>query len=268
MALGEWSVQWLYNELDPRDIDPITLTWWMHRRVDAGALPPGRVVVQFDHTAPERITAWIVLDRGEASVCKQHPGYDSDVIVTCTTGDLVRRVQRRRVVGPRRRDRVDPRRRPAAPRPGLPRWFLGSPFGHLVAERRRWPTTPVVVPPSWSLRRRWRPVSAMNRRPPTSAFGALVEDDGAPAVDERAVLDVGAHGPGEHGDLEVAALAPQVVDVVAVADPDHVLVDDRPLVEVGGDVVGGDADQLDAALVRLVVRAGAAERRAGTSGGC
>ena len=75
------------------------------------------------------------------------------------------------------------------------------------------------------------------------------------------MLDVGPHGPGEHGDLEVAALAAQVVDVVAMAHPDHVLVDDRALVEVGGDVVGGHADQLDAALVRLVVGAGAAERR-------
>ena len=28
--------------------------WWMHRRVDRGRLPPGRVVVEFDHTAPER----------------------------------------------------------------------------------------------------------------------------------------------------------------------------------------------------------------------
>jgi DNA-binding HxlR family transcriptional regulator len=133
MALGEWSVQWLYNELEPRAIDPITLTWWMHHRVDAAALPPGRVVVQFDHTAPERLTVWIVLDRGEASVCNQHPGYDSDVIVSCptptlsgvfngveswghaiATGSIL-------VDGPPRFVRA------------LPRWFLGSPFTSLVA---------------------------------------------------------------------------------------------------------------------------------------
>ena len=75
------------------------------------------------------------------------------------------------------------------------------------------------------------------------------------------MLDVGPHGSGEHGDLEVAALAAQVVDPVAMAHPDHVLVDDRPLVEVGGDVVGGDANQLDAPFMGLVVRAGATERR-------
>ena len=30
--------------------------------------------IQFDHTAPKRQTIWMVLDRGEASVCMQHPG--------------------------------------------------------------------------------------------------------------------------------------------------------------------------------------------------
>ncbi len=94
-ALGEWSVHWLYSDMEPHDIDPITLTWWMHHRVDVAELPPGRVVVQLDYTEPERITTWIVLDRGEASVCNQHPGYDSDVdrhrdrrahSPTCSTG--------------------------------------------------------------------------------------------------------------------------------------------------------------------------------------
>ena len=63
IALGEWSVHWLYNEMEPRAIDPITLTWWMHHRVDVASLPPGRTVVQFDYTEPARVTAWIVLDR-------------------------------------------------------------------------------------------------------------------------------------------------------------------------------------------------------------
>ena len=35
-----------------------------------------------------------------------------------------------------------------------------------------------------------------------------------------------------------------------------VLLDDRPLVEIGGDEMGGRADQLDAARVRLVVGLG------------
>ena len=44
-----------------------------------------------------------------------------------------------------------------------------------------------------------------------------------------------------------------------VVDPGHVLLDDRPLVQVVVDVVRGRADQLHAAVVRLVVRLGALE---------
>ena len=47
--------------------------------------------------------------------------------------------------------------------------------------------------------------------------------------------------------------------VVGVVDPDHLLLDDRALVEVGGDVVRRRADQLHAAVVRLVVRLRALE---------
>src|SRR4051794_39480599 len=85
IALGRWSVQWLYSELRPRDIDASTLMRWMHRQVVAENLPTGRVVVEWVHTAPVRQTIWLVVDRGEVSVCMQHPGYDSDVVVTCPT---------------------------------------------------------------------------------------------------------------------------------------------------------------------------------------
>jgi DNA-binding HxlR family transcriptional regulator len=88
ITLGRWSVQWLYAELRPRDIDAQTLMWWMHRLVVPEKLPPGRVVVEFRHTAPVRRTIWMVIDRGEVSVCMQHPGYDSDLVVTSPTTAL------------------------------------------------------------------------------------------------------------------------------------------------------------------------------------
>ena len=43
-----------------------------------------------------------------------------------------------------------------------------------------------------------------------------LEHDRPAAVDQGAVVDVGEHRSGQDRDLEVAALAPQVVDVVAV----------------------------------------------------
>lgn len=84
-ALGRWAIDWLYDELRPGDVDAVTLTWWMHRRVDRERLPPRRVVVQFDHTAPERRTIWIVLEHGESSVCTNHPKLESDVVVKAPT---------------------------------------------------------------------------------------------------------------------------------------------------------------------------------------
>ena len=78
-----------------------------------------------------------MLDRGEASVCNQHPGYESDVVVTGPTSALAdvfnglqswsRAVSSGaiRVDGPPRLARA------------LPRWFLGSPFGALMERQSK-----------------------------------------------------------------------------------------------------------------------------------
>jgi hypothetical protein len=75
---------------------------------------------------------WIVVDRGEASVCMQHPGFEPDVVVTTTTPALAEVFQGYdtwadavdrgaiRVEGPPRLVR------------SLPRWFLWSPFNDVT----------------------------------------------------------------------------------------------------------------------------------------
>lgn len=136
VALGQWAVQWLFEEIDPHDVDAQTLMWWMHRMINVDDLPPTRVVIQFDHSAPERTTVWLVLDRGEASVCMQHPGFDVDVVVRSTTHVLAEvfggHAEWARCVangdievdGPPRLTKV------------LPRWFLWSPFAPDIRARR------------------------------------------------------------------------------------------------------------------------------------
>lgn len=140
MELGRWSVQWLYQELRPRDIDAVTLMWWMHRLVVPDELPTGRVVVEFAHTEPVRTTIWLVVDRREVSVCMQHPGYESDLVVTCPTpvlsgvfsgvADWDREVANGslQLAGPPRLARA------------LPRWFAWSPFAHDVRAVEAAPT--------------------------------------------------------------------------------------------------------------------------------
>lgn len=88
IGLGKWAIDWMWDELHSEEADAQSLMWWMHRRVDVDRLPPNRVVIEFNHTAPEKQLIWMVLDRGEASVCIQHPGFDSDVIVESPTPEL------------------------------------------------------------------------------------------------------------------------------------------------------------------------------------
>ena len=90
MALGEWTVRWLFAEPEPVDVDPVTLSWWMHRRVERDQLPEGRVTIEFDYRGIEPKRIWMVLDRGEPSVCFKHPGFEPDVIVTTEPVSLMR----------------------------------------------------------------------------------------------------------------------------------------------------------------------------------
>ena len=135
LALGRWAVQWLFHELDPHDVDAVNLMWWMHRRIEPGQLPATRVVLQFDHTEPERVSIWLVLDRGEASVCVQHPGFEVDLLVTTSTAalgevfagfcswDRAVSAGAIHVDGPPRLVKA------------LPRWFQWSPFAPNVRDR-------------------------------------------------------------------------------------------------------------------------------------
>ena len=87
------------------------------------------------------------------------------------------------------------------------------------------------------------------------------EDDRSVAIHEDAALRVEADGLGEDAALHILAECHHVGRGVSVGDTGDVLLDDRALVEVGGHVVGGRADQLDAAIVGLRVGARALEGR-------
>ena len=135
MSLGEWMVRWLYREPYPQEADPITLMWWMHRRVDADNTPDRRVVIQFDYRGGEPATLWLILDRGEPSVCNSHPGFDADLLVTTDPMSMMRvfsgieNLSAARSAGRVRIDGV-----PALVN-GFESWFLWSPFAPAVRAR-------------------------------------------------------------------------------------------------------------------------------------
>ncbi|MET3960813.1 DNA-binding HxlR family transcriptional regulator [Marmoricola sp. OAE513] len=138
-SFGRWAIEWLFDELRPHDVDPVTLTWWMHRRIAADRLPPVRTVLEFRHVGAEQEVIWLVLERGEASVCIQHPGYEVDLRVTATTAELAdvfqgyrhwdEAVKEGRIV-------VDGLPRLAR---ALPTWFEWSPWVEVTHERAHRP---------------------------------------------------------------------------------------------------------------------------------
>jgi DNA-binding HxlR family transcriptional regulator len=134
-VLGRWAIEWMFDELDPHEIDPVSLTWYMHRRINAERLPSARVVIEFQHTEPERQTIWMIFERGEPSVCINHPGFDPDVLVTTTTPALAEVFQGYETWARSVSNgviRIDGR--PALVR-AFPQWFLWSPFADVTYAR-------------------------------------------------------------------------------------------------------------------------------------
>ncbi len=64
---------------------------------------------------------------------------------------------------------------------------------------------------------------------------------------------------GQNPALDVAALGDQVFGGIAMGDRLNILGDDRPFIEIGGDLVAGRADHLHPALIGLVIGLGALE---------
>jgi DNA-binding HxlR family transcriptional regulator len=138
-ALGEWTVRWMLTEPDEADCDPVTLTWWLHKRVDPDHLPDKRVVIEFRYAPgavfPERKTLWLVLDAREQNVCVKHPGFDSDVLVSTDAVSFMRVFSGLVTLGQALRDRSVVLDGPPALTRAFPTWFLWSPFHGAVQER-------------------------------------------------------------------------------------------------------------------------------------
>jgi DNA-binding HxlR family transcriptional regulator len=89
-VLVAWGARWAFGEPDTADLDPLLLLWWMRDRIHHQCLPSRRVVVQFDFRGARTRMLWLVMDRGDVSVCEQHPGFDIDVLVTADIAALYR----------------------------------------------------------------------------------------------------------------------------------------------------------------------------------
>lgn len=134
MAVGEWAVRWMFSEPEPRDVDPVTLTWWMSRRLEVDALPEQRTVIQFDYTGGDPTRIWMVIERRETSVCTDPPGFEVDLVVTVSPVALMRVFSGILTYPQALADGSLAVSGPTHLTRALPTWFAWSPFAPAVRE--------------------------------------------------------------------------------------------------------------------------------------
>ncbi|WP_282604221.1 helix-turn-helix domain-containing protein [Pelagibius sp. Alg239-R121] len=82
MDLAVWGQRWS-RDMEHDDLDPAFLAWSMHTRLNVGAMPAGRTVLEFlfTGTPSELRRFWLVHKDGKVDMCLKNPGYDPDVIL-------------------------------------------------------------------------------------------------------------------------------------------------------------------------------------------
>jgi DNA-binding HxlR family transcriptional regulator len=89
VSLGEWGAAWL--EIAPEHLDPFLALWSMCHRLRRDRLPERRVVIRFDFTGrrrPERY--WLLIEHGDAEICKTYTGLDEDLFITAEAETFVK----------------------------------------------------------------------------------------------------------------------------------------------------------------------------------
>jgi DNA-binding HxlR family transcriptional regulator len=94
-VLGNWAARWILDDPSPRESDPDILMLAISRHLRYERLPERRVVVCFDIETPrgtrrKRKTYWLVLERGDGSLCLKYPGFDPDLTITSDSQSLYR----------------------------------------------------------------------------------------------------------------------------------------------------------------------------------
>lgn len=83
-ALGDWAEG--YMDLTVEHSDPGVVLWsWSTGFLRRDLLPDRRIVVRFESEhRGKQVTGWLLIDRGQAEVCRRDPGFGDDLVVTIT----------------------------------------------------------------------------------------------------------------------------------------------------------------------------------------
>ena len=114
MAIGHWGARWIGSRLTPGELDVGFLMWDVRRFVHIDEFPADRRVVlhfRFPDARPRERHWWLVVEDGNADLCRDDPGHDltleiessvlalTEVWTGDTTSDEAVRRRQIRVIG-------------------------------------------------------------------------------------------------------------------------------------------------------------------------
>ena len=87
-GLADWGARYAFGDPRADELDPEVLMWWMHGRIDTGALSR-RATIEI-RINDRRRTFWLVVEPGDASVCYTDPGLEVDAVLASDIATLYR----------------------------------------------------------------------------------------------------------------------------------------------------------------------------------
>jgi DNA-binding HxlR family transcriptional regulator len=87
-GLADFGARHMFGDPRPEELDPETLMWWFHGRIDTADVDR-RATVQIEITDRRRMF-WLVIEPDDASVCYTDPGYEVDAVLRSDLATLYR----------------------------------------------------------------------------------------------------------------------------------------------------------------------------------
>jgi len=80
--LGTWGQRWLPRTLPSAELDADTLLWDMRRRIRVEDLPSAPIVTRIEATGGRGAVRFLLLRRGEVSLCTENPGFPEELRIS------------------------------------------------------------------------------------------------------------------------------------------------------------------------------------------
>jgi len=87
LQIGHWGARWIGSRLRPDQLDAGFLMWDIRRFAQINEFPSDRCVVihfHFRDAGPREGRWWLVVENGEADLCRDDPGHELTLIVDST----------------------------------------------------------------------------------------------------------------------------------------------------------------------------------------